>query len=189
MSSGHLPHLIDMSGKKRLRFHWVRSNVGLISPTSADLLALELQDSFCDSTDLKASWERTMMPLPLLMFLAALFQVPKHMLSRMKVRELGKLFQPLENDEYLPNQPAHEEQPLQEQENRMRDHNSTQPHCLFQMIVYNIHSGVNKTPLHMMPGHALYAIDINKSVLTAFNIIVSCTKQLYLLVASWLATP
>ena len=71
----------------------------------------------------------------------------------------------------------------------MRDHNSTQPHCLFQMIVYNIHSGVKKTPLHMMLGHALYVIYSNKSLLTAFNMIVSCTKQLDLLVASWLATP
>ena len=133
-----------------------------------------------------------MMPLPLLMFLAALFQVPKHMLSRMKVRDLDELFQPLENDECLPqmNQPAQEEQPLNVlQETRMRDHNSTQPHCIFQMIVYNIHSGVKKTPLHMMLGHALYAIDINKSLLIAFNIIVSCTKQLDLRVASWLATP
>ena len=71
----------------------------------------------------------------------------------------------------------------------MRDHSSTQPHCLFQMNVYNIHSGVKKTPLHMMLGHALYAIYSNKSLLTAFNMIVSCTKQLDLLVASWLATP
>ena len=40
---------------------------------------------------------------PLLMFfLAALFQVPKHMLSQMKVRDLDELFQPLENDEFLP---------------------------------------------------------------------------------------
>ena len=115
------------------------------------------------------------------MFLAALFQVPRHMLSRMKVRDLDYIFQPLENDEFLPqiNKSAHEEQPLHEQqENRMRDHNSTQPHCLFQMIVYNIHSGVKKTPLHMMLGHALYAIYSNKSLLTAFNIIVSCTKLL-----------
>ena len=88
------------------------------------------------------------------------------------------------------NQSAQEEQPLQaHQENRMRDHNSTQPHCLFQMIVYNIHSGLKKTPLHMMLGHALYAMDSNKSLLTAFNGIGSCTKQLDLLVASWLATP
>ena len=92
-----------------------------------------------------------MMPLPLLMFLSAMFLVPKHMLSRMKVRDLDELFQPLENDEFLPNQPAQEEQPLQaQQENRMRDHNSTQPHCLFQMIVYNIHSGVKKMPLHIL---------------------------------------
>ena len=118
------------------------------------------------------------------MFLAALFQVPKHMLSRLKVRDLDELFQPLENDEFLPNQPAQEEHPLQaQQENRMRDR--TQPHCLFQMIVYNIHSGVKKTPMHMVLGHALYAIYSNKSLLTAFNIIVSCTKQLDLLVASW----
>ena len=60
-----------------------------------------------------------MMPLPPLMFLAALFQVPQHMLSRMKVRDLDELFQLLENDEFLPNQPAQEEQPLQaQQENR-----------------------------------------------------------------------
>ena len=63
-----------------------------------------------------------MMPLPLLMFLEALFQVPKHRLSRMKVRDLDGLFQPLENDEFLPNQPAQEEQPLQaQQENRMNE--------------------------------------------------------------------
>ena len=133
-----------------------------------------------------------MMPLPLLMFLAALFQVRKHKLFRIKVRDLDELFQPLENDEFLPqiNQSAQEEQPLQaQQENKMRDHNSTQPHCLFQMIVYNIHSGLKNTPLHMMLGHALYAIYSNKSLITAFNVIGSCTKQVYLLVASWLATP
>ena len=88
------------------------------------------------------------------------------------------------------NQSAQEEQPLQaQQENRMIDHNSTQPHCVFQMIVYNIHSGLKKTPLHMMLERALYAIDSNKSLLTAFNVIGSCTKQLDLLVASWLAAP
>ena len=133
-----------------------------------------------------------MMPLPLLMFLAALFQVPKHMLSRMKVRDIDELFQHPENDEFLQqmNQSAQEEQPLQaQQENMMRDHNSTQPHCLFQMIVYNIHSVLKKTPLHMMLGHALYAIYSNKSLLIAFNVIGSCTKQLDLPVASWLATP
>ena len=119
-----------------------------------------------------------MMPLPVFIFLAALFQVPKHMISRMKVRDLDERFQPLENDEFLPNQPAQEEQHLQaQQENRMRDHNSTQLHCLFQMIVYNMHSGVKKTPLHMMLVHALYAIDSNKSLLAAFNIIVSCTNN------------
>ena len=50
-----------------------------------------LQDSFCDSTDLKASWERTMMPAPLLTFLSALFKVPKHKLFQSSVRNLEDL--------------------------------------------------------------------------------------------------
>ena len=83
----------------------------------------ELQDTFCDRTALKASRERTMMPVPLLTFLAALCQVPKHKLFRSKVQDLEELLQPLENEEYkqaeddVPqiNQSAQEEQPLQEQ--------------------------------------------------------------------------
>ena len=65
----------------------------------------------------------------------------------MKVRDLDELFQPLENEEFVPqmNQSAQEEHPLQaQQENRMRDHTSTKPHCLFKMIGYNIHSGLKK---------------------------------------------
>ena len=103
---------------------------------------------------------------------------------RMKVRDLDELFQPLENDEFLPNQPAQDEQPLQaQQENRMRDHNSTQPHCLFQMMVYNIHSVVKKTPLHMMLGHALYAIGLYRQNVIAIqnegddSIRVMCTTS------------
>jgi len=61
-----------------------------------------LQDSFCDSTDLKASWERTMMPAPLFTFLAALFKVPKHKLFRSSVRDLEELLQPLEDEEDEP---------------------------------------------------------------------------------------
>ena len=59
----------------------------------------DLKGSFCDSTDFKASWERTMMPAPLLTFLAALFKVPKHKLFRSSATDLEELLQPLENEE------------------------------------------------------------------------------------------
>ena len=36
-----------------------------------------LQDSLCDSADLKALWERIMMPLPVQTFLSAVSKVPK----------------------------------------------------------------------------------------------------------------
>ena len=70
-------------------------------------------------TVLKASWERTMMAVPLLTFLSAMFQVPKHDLFRCKVQYLDEFLQPLENEEDqqaeedLPhmNQSAQEEQP------------------------------------------------------------------------------
>lgn len=51
-----------------------------------------LQDSFCDSADLKASWEKTMMPAPLLTFLGALFKVPKHKLFKSPLRSFSSLY-------------------------------------------------------------------------------------------------
>ena len=71
-----------------------------------------LQDSFCDSTDLKASWERTMMPAPLLTFLAALFKVPKHKHFRSSVKDLEDLLQHLEDEE---DKPAEYQVPQQQQ--------------------------------------------------------------------------
>ena len=66
---------------------------------------------------------RTMTLVPLLTFLATLFQVPKHKLFGSKVQDLEELIQPLENEEYKQavedvlqiNQSAQEEQRLQEQ--------------------------------------------------------------------------
>ena len=118
-------------------------------------------------------------------FLTYMFQVPKHELFQIKVQDLEELLQPLENvedqeaEEDLPHmiQSAQEEQPLQEQhENWVRDHTSMQLHRLFKMIVYSIHIEVNKTPLHMMLGHAIYAIYRSKSLLIAFSMIGSYTS-------------
>ena len=117
-----------------------------------------LQDSFCDSTDLKASWERTMIPAPFLSFLAALFHIPKYKLFRSKATDLDELIQTLDNNEDLLTD-ADVSQQQEQEENWATHHKSTQLHCLFQVMAYNIHSGLKRTPLHMMLGHALYARD------------------------------
>jgi hypothetical protein len=148
-----------------------------------------LQDSFCDSTDLKTSWERTMMPAFLVTFLGALFKVPNSRLFRSSVEELEDLLQPLdveENDQVeedisqqqKPTQEEqHSDQPKQvPQETWVRHHKSTQLHCLFQMLVFNIHNGMKKTPLHLMLGHSIYARDRSRSLLTVLNRIGSCTS-------------
>ena len=54
-----------------------------------------LQDSFCDSTDLKESWENSKMPSPLLTFFSALFNTPKHKLFYTNEAEIDELVQTL----------------------------------------------------------------------------------------------
>lgn len=150
-----------------------------------------LQDSFCDSTDLKDSWESTVMPAPLLTFLSALYKIPQHKLYRSSVAELEDLLEPPEEeedvtkDDQLPQPPpsASEQAPPQQPavstdhgETTKRNHKATQLHCLFQMLVYTIHNGVKRTPLHLMLGHSLYARDRSKSLLTVFNRIGACAS-------------
>ncbi|KAH3861172.1 hypothetical protein DPMN_024100 [Dreissena polymorpha] len=44
------------------------------------------------------------------------------------------------------------------------------------MLVYISHSGLTRTPLHMMLGHAIYERDRSRSLLTAFNRIGACSS-------------
>lgn len=150
-----------------------------------------LQDSFCDSTDLKDSWESTVMPAPLLTFLSALYKIPQHKLYRSSVAELEDLLEPPEEeedvtkDDQLPQPPpsASEQAPPQQPavstdhgETTKINHKATQLHCLFQMLVYTIHNGIKRTPLHLMLGHSIYARDRSKSLLTVFNRIGACAS-------------
>ncbi|KAH3840204.1 hypothetical protein DPMN_113649 [Dreissena polymorpha] len=57
-----------------------------------------LQDSFCDSTDLKSSWEITSMPGPPLTLLSALFKVPKYTIFQSSVHDIKELLQSLEDE-------------------------------------------------------------------------------------------
>ena len=57
-----------------------------------------LQDSFCDSADLRASWENTLMPPPLTTFLAALFNVPAYKLFQSNSKDLEDIEDLLNGD-------------------------------------------------------------------------------------------
>ena len=111
-----------------------------------------------------------MMAAPLLTFLATLFKVPKHKLFRNSIKDLDELIQPLDDEDDDPEEehfPMQQKLPQDDQLSEQRrssreqhdiwerDHKSTQLHCLFQMLMYNIHNGVKKLLLHMMLGHAL----------------------------------
>ena len=81
----------------------------------------------------------------------------------------------------------HEDEDDDTQERNMEDngevHHSLKSHhksinlqCIFQMLVYNIHNGRHKKPLHMMLGHALFARDRSKSLITALNRLGACAS-------------
>ena len=81
-----------------------------------------LQDSFCDSADLKASWENTLMPAHLLTSFSTLFEIPKHKLFHSSPRNLEYLFQApedIEADQQVRDEHSEEEQQkwIQEQKN------------------------------------------------------------------------
>ncbi|KAH3726526.1 hypothetical protein DPMN_052393 [Dreissena polymorpha] len=132
-----------------------------------------LQDGFCDITNLKYSWERTRMPGPSLKFLSVLFKVPKYKLFQSSEHDIEDFLQPLEDEVHeeaeeqllhgpLPTQADH--LPQEQTETWLRDHTSTQLHCLFQMLVYIRHSGLTRTQFHMMMGHVIYERDRSRSL-------------------------
>ena len=71
---------------------------------------------FCESSELKASWQRKLMPAYVLtFFLTAMLNVPKQKLFRNTVENIEELFQPMEVPENDPvvlllQQPTQEEQ-------------------------------------------------------------------------------
>ena len=101
-----------------------------------------LEDSFCDSTDLKDSWERTRMPDSMLTFFSALYSIPKHKLFRSNAKEFSDMINvDVEEDGDENDGTENESSPIQEEpvgkeeyETWVRDIQSTRLHCLFQTM-------------------------------------------------------
>ena len=129
--------------------------------------------------------------------LASLFNIPVYRMLRSNASDLEDIFN-VEEDNDLDSTKDEEQQPENDdqqhededddtQERNMEDngevHHSLKSHhksinlqCIFQMLVYNIDNGRHKTPLHMMLGHALFARDRSKSLITALNRLGACAS-------------
>ena len=143
-----------------------------------DLLKVDfgLGDSFCDSFDLQESWEKTRMPESLLTFLSVLYNIPKHKLFRTSAKDLGEFVNPVIDESNQNNEKEGCEYEEDKEQNWIKDHKSSQLHCLFQIIYNGIHNGRKRTPMHIMMGHSIYARDRSRALMTAFNRIGVCSS-------------
>ena len=162
---------------------------GLQLAKDFDEVDFGLEDSFCDSTELKESWERTKTPDSWLTLCAAFCNYPKYKLFKSKAQE----FTDMMNDEGYDNdsdddvngeenEDSEKEETYQQEEHIedeeyntwVRDKMSIRIHCMLQIMYYLRTKGRKKVPMHMMVGHNVYARDRSKTILTIFNRVMAC---------------
>ena len=124
---------------------------GLQLAKDFDEVDFGLEDSFCDSTELKESWERTKTPDSWLTLCAAFCNYPKYKLFKSKAQE----FTDMMNDEGYDNdsdddvngeenEDSEKEETYQQEEHIedeeyntwVRDKMSIRIHCMFQIMYY-----------------------------------------------------
>lgn len=115
----------------------------------------ELNDRFCDASDLKTSWKNVIIPETLLKFFEALYRF-----------DATKPIRPTSEDE-------HDEQTtgLGLSENRSR-----QMQGLFQIMYHDLHQGRKRTPFHIMNSQAIYDACKSKSLITSFSRFGLCSS-------------
>ena len=160
-----------------------------------DDIGFGLEDSFCDSEDLRAAWEKTRTPDSWITLLSSFLDYPKYKLFKSKAQEFNDLLndegygsdedEGKDDDSDVEDDNTDEihqsdQGVLYEQEEEdescpwLRDIMSIRIHCLFQMM-YNLKTrGRKPVPMHMMVGHNIYARDRSKTILTIFNRIGAC---------------
>jgi hypothetical protein len=120
-----------------------------------------LGDKFCDSEEIKESWEKTQMSDGLLTFFSSLFNIPKARMGKIQA-----IMQDHEEDEYLndDNEAIDEE----ETDKSVKALHS-KLHCLFQIMTYHVHNGRQKTPMHAMVGQSVYSKTRSRVLITTLN--------------------
>lgn len=118
----------------------------------------DLQDRFCDATDLKTSWNTVPIPEPLLNFMAALYNFdPTEFAADLQVPDV-------EDDE-----PKDKQAGITASKYR-------QMQCLFQVMYHDLHCGRKRTPLHIMNSQAIYDSCKSSTLITIFNRFGLCSS-------------
>lgn len=140
----------------KIRSHDAVKEAGDIIRNAMQSIDFNLQDKFCDATELRRSWENTKMPDILLTFFSSLLKINKsHLL------QVDKVDFDQDDDETAAD--CNNSKPAQ---NRQQ---AVQLYTLLQIIYYNIFHGQQKTPLHMMTAHSIYDKCKSKELITSFN--------------------
>ena len=113
-----------------------------------------LEDKFCDAEELRHSWCTTRMLDELISFFSVMFNIKK--------TTLLKLYHNGDNSEDIPTVE-------QEMEDEKLSTKATKIGSLFQIMIYNIHNGRQRTPLHIMSTTEIYETCKSRELITSFN--------------------
>jgi len=112
-------------------------------------LNFDLQDKFCDSVDLKDSWENMQIPDELVIFLCTLLNCDRNGLGCTMGDDDTSDDGSSGNGSDSP---------------KLRQLKS-----VFQVLCFIVHSGRRKTPLHLMRGEGIHAACKSKTLITSQN--------------------
>lgn len=134
----------------------------------------KLQDKFCDSNDLKHSWENIDIPDDILKFFSGVFGFNKNSYSECAKKLLHKDFEDEEEeDDEEDTNDAKDEQKFCDY-NALSVHRCRQIQAIFQTFYYAVHNGRKKTPLHVMLGETVLSTCKSKGLVTILNRFAYC---------------
>ena len=95
-----------------------------------------LKNKFCDAEELKNSWNNVHMPHELIYFFSHLFNIPQSYLCNYQVNAYD-----MEDDDDVPDVIKRKVMKIKSP---------------YQILYYNLHSGKEKTPIHLFTGNSVY---------------------------------
>ena len=151
---------------KTLRNKDIVQSAGEILRESLKRVDFQLDDTFCDGSELKHSWENTPIPDQMLTFFSALFGIRRSRMIKIEMFDVGRGERDDDDDEdgdsdseYDPDE--HIEHAIQKQH--------TQLNSLFQIMYYQMFSGSRKTPLTTAFCQYQYGKSRSREILSATN--------------------
>ena len=125
----------------------------------------DLNDRFCDASDLEKSWNKVKIPEPLLKFFATLYNFNADAFDAPTVGQIGTTEL---NDEI--------DRPTLDEPEGVSECKYRQMHALFQTMYYDLYRGRKRTPIHLMNSQAIYDACKSATLITTFNHFGMCSS-------------